>query len=253
MKNNKSLYIFLNIIFIAFCIFIYLYYTKSSINNKVVDINNTSNVSETWSNINDGLTNNTGSTNTGTWDVKSDEKDIKDINSDELPFSCKSKKENEKFIDMYLTYDFYKNHLLSWSLEQEYNKEYNSVKSFAKKDCSFIWKENDSYTYWLCEIFVSWDYSKLDNYNFLEWENKENTIVIFNSINNKVLDEKLWKKKLLVSTIINYDNNKDKISFSLSEKPTWFRWDLYTFLKENWKEKYLKELYNALSEECKKL
>lgn len=258
MKNQKKYYIFINLVVLIF--FIVLYYVYVNYNNVDADKKyNNNNIiknidsTDTW---NIDINNNSSTGEINSWTINENTWDnlIIDVDNKELPSECISKKGKKEFSNIFYNYKLYKEFFLSWSIKNEYNKEFNAIKSFSLKDCSYIDKNKDAYTFSLCSIFVTWDYSKLDNFNFLEWETKERTILLFNSINSKELSDKLNNnEKNLFYSITNFEKNKTTADFKLQEKPEQFRWDIYTYMVENWEIKFLQQLENSLKSECKKL
>lgn len=244
MKNKKKYYVFINLLFLFFLIILYYLY----INNKANNVDNNDN-SKTIINNNDNKAQTWG---VNSWTISN--ASIDSIKEEKLKvLSCEKNKSNKKYSILVPNYYLYKNLYSSGSIIKEYNKEFSAIKAFSQNDCTLI-EKNDLYTFNLCEIFVWWNYSKLDSFKFLEWETKEHTVLLFDSIKTKKISDKLSKKETeLVLSIINFEENKKIVKFNLLEAPTQFRWDLYTFFNENWKDKFFQELDNSLDEECKKL
>lgn len=246
MKDKKKYYILVNLVFLILLIAFYYWYINNKKDTNIEENNNwwiiVNNNSQTWL--------------VSTWvEDNNKEEYIADIiNRSELTDECKTKKDKKDFASIFLNYSYFKDLFLSWSLERENDKEYNVVRSFSEKNCSLIDKSIDLYTYELCDIFFTWDYTRLDTFKFIEWETKEKTLLLFNSISSgKALEWLNKREKQIANSIINFEKNKTIVDFKLQEKTEQFRWDVYTYLKENWKRKFLQQLENSLNEECKKL
>lgn len=136
--------------------------------------------------------------------------------------------------------------------DNEIKYEYNIVQSFYYNKCDDILKfdAKDDYTFELCNIYISKDLSKLDNFKFNPGDTKEEAKATFNSLYKwKLLP---WASKSTFNSIYFFNENKKNIKFSFKNED-WFRWDYYIYYKENWEEKFLKELNKQFLLECKKI
>lgn len=184
---------------------------------------------------------------TATWEVVKTKK-VQEII---IPTECLDKKNDLKYNLIVSNYRAITRAFATSELIKEYEGEYLVIKAFSKKDCSMISKENDPYTFEFCDIYEKWDYSRLDNFKFEDWETKEEAMTFYDLLKEGKLKED--NKDKLVQYIYNFEKNTTEVNFNLKEKITWFRWDIYTYLYENWKDKFTSELEKQLIEECNNL
>lgn len=133
------------------------------------------------------------------------------------------------------------------SVLAQLSDELLSIEWIATKNCSVI---VDDYAKNICNIYVSWNYSELDNFKFEEWESKEEYILFFDSLKQWKIIE--WEKEKLSNQILEFSKSIESIEFDFSNINSSFRADYHYYYKINGKEKFFDELDSQFLVECKK-
>lgn len=156
---------------------------------------------------------------------------------------------DKKFSELLTFYFKIKKDFNNKDVLKEYEYDYKIDKAFYEKKCNTIKNlDSDNYTYDLCLIYVNKDYKKLDSFKFSDWDNKNDFIQTFRSLDEwKILS---WAIQSIFISIHNFEKNKKNITFDFKKQNS-NRWDYFTYFKENWKEDFLEKLDKQFLIKCK--
>lgn len=143
----------------------------------------------------------------------------------------------------HLDYDFLKRY--DNKEKDSYETDYLFQKSLKDKDCSSLkWSVKDNFA--VCEIYVSWDLNRLNNFKFSDWESWSGLITFFDKLNTgKVSDD------YTLNTIYNFYDFEKNIKIDFTQANFWSR--EYIYLKAKGKDKFLEELNSQFLLECEKI